>query len=180
MLAAAIATTMNQEKTLIFTPLFAFAYFSPIAGIMTLAMETNPITNETQFLFPVSGAMISQTKPKRTAIARARMNFTPSIFISLHFSKEKKFINLWDLGSGCPSTHAGFPYQGFRSKEIILCQFYQFLVRERASLRPVDSKVCLTLLFNRRGCRRSPLRIWLRHNAIDHCRHLLDHRHSDA
>ena len=124
MFAAVIATTIIHENTFIFTPLFVFEYFKPIAGIMTLAIETNPIAKEIQFLLPVSGAIISQTKPKRTAIAIARMNLIPSIFILLHFSKEKQFVNLPDLGSGCPSTHARFPHQGLGRQKIILHQFY--------------------------------------------------------
>ena len=124
MFAAAIARTIIQEKTLILTPLFAFTYFKPIAGIMTLAIETNPIAREIQFLLSVSGAIISHTNPKRTAIARASMIFIPSIFLLLHFSKEKQFVNLRDLGSGCPSTHARFPHQGLGRQKIILCQFY--------------------------------------------------------
>ena len=124
MFAAAMATTMIQEKTLIFTPLFAFAYFRPIAGIMILAIETSPIAKEIQFLLSVSGAIISQTKPKSTAIAIARMNLIPSIFILLHFSKEKQFVNLRDLGGRSPGAHARFPHQCFGCQEFILCQFY--------------------------------------------------------
>lgn len=103
-------TTQIQEVVIMFTPLLELVYFTPIAGIMTLAIEMNPIANEIQFLPFASGAMISQTKPKSSAMARARINFTMSSFISLSFNKEKQFVDFWNLCGWLPVAHPGFPH----------------------------------------------------------------------